>query len=49
VRAPLSNRTGADKVCLQFETGGGRAAAAGINALAERDVDRFIDAFIGAF
>jgi len=49
VRAPLSNRTGADKLCLQFETGGGRAAAAGINALPERDVDRFIDAFIGAF
>ncbi len=49
VRAPLSNRTGADKLCLQFETGGGRAAAAGINVLPERDVDRFIDAFIGAF
>jgi len=49
VRAPLTNRTGADELCLQFETGGGRAAAAGINALPERDVDRFIDAFIGAF
>ncbi len=49
VRAPLTNRTGADTLCLQFETGGGRAAAAGINALPERDVDRFIDAFIEAF
>ena len=27
VRAPLNNRTGADAVCRQFETGGGRAAA----------------------
>ncbi len=49
VRAPLSNRKGADDLCLQFETGGGRSAAAGINILPEGDVDRFIDAFIGAF
>ncbi|NNE57213.1 MAG: DHH family phosphoesterase [Hellea sp.] len=49
VRAPLSNRTGADELCFKFETGGGRSAAAGINVLPERDVDRFIDAFIGAF
>ena len=49
VRAPLYNRIGADKLCLQFETGGGRAAAAGINALTESDVDRFIKAFTQAF
>ncbi len=33
VRAPLENRTGADEICRQFPTGGGRKAAAGINAL----------------
>ena len=49
VRAPISNRTGADELCLKFDTGGGRSAAAGINVLPERDVDRFIDAFISAF
>lgn len=43
VRAPLNNRTGADEVCRQFDTGGGRAAAAGINVLPEADVARFVD------
>ncbi|MDO6776604.1 DHH family phosphoesterase [Shewanella sp. 3_MG-2023] len=33
VRAPLNNRTGADEICSQFATGGGRKAAAGINKL----------------
>jgi len=33
VRAPLSNREGADDLCRQFPTGGGRKAAAGINHL----------------
>ena len=45
VRAPKTQRTGADTLCLQFETGGGRAAAAGINKLEEADVDRFLSAF----
>ncbi len=49
VRAPLSRRTGADTLCLQFETGGGRSAAAGINQLPESDVDRFVEAFQSAF
>lgn len=49
VRAPLSRRTGADTLCLQFETGGGRSAAAGINYLPSEDVDRFIAAFRAAF
>jgi hypothetical protein len=31
VRAPLANKQGADDVCSQFPTGGGRKAAAGIN------------------
>lgn len=44
VRAPLNNRSGADVVCRQFETGGGRAAAAGINKLPHEDLGRFIDA-----
>ncbi|PML57946.1 acetyltransferase [Vibrio lentus] len=42
LRAPLSNRTGADEVCSSFETGGGRKAAAGINVLPEADKQRFI-------
>lgn len=44
VRAPLNNKQGADQVCRQFETGGGRAAAAGINHLADADRDRFVAA-----
>jgi hypothetical protein len=42
LRAPLSNRTGADEVCSSFPTGGGRKAAAGINALFEEDKQLFI-------
>jgi hypothetical protein len=45
VRAPIANRTGADILCLRFETGGGRKAAAGINQLPEARLDAFIDAF----
>ena len=49
IRAPLSKREGADKLALQFETGGGRSAAAGINHLQESDLERFIEAFRAAF
>ncbi|WBA17111.1 DHH family phosphoesterase [Salinivibrio kushneri] len=42
VRAPLENRTGADEVCCQFQTGGGRKAAAGINQLPCAARDEFI-------
>jgi hypothetical protein len=42
IRAPLENRTGADVVCRQFPGGGGRAAAAGINALPADQLDTFI-------
>ncbi len=42
VRAPLKNRTGAETICRQFPTGGGRAAAAGINSLPENQVEQFI-------
>ena len=45
VRAPLINKTGADELCMQFPTGGGRKAAAGINALPASMLDAFIDAF----
>ncbi len=42
VRAPLNNKQGADEVCIQFPTGGGRTAAAGINALPQEQVEAFI-------
>ncbi|MEM1112155.1 MAG: DHH family phosphoesterase [Pseudomonadota bacterium] len=45
VRAPLNNKTGADELCMQFPTGGGRKAAAGINDLPQADLSRFIDTF----
>lgn len=45
VRAPLANKTGADEICSQFETGGGRRGAAGINHLPEEGVERFIRVF----
>ncbi len=45
VRAPLNNKTGADELCMQFPSGGGRKAAAGINALPTEMFDHFIDAF----
>jgi hypothetical protein len=44
VRAPLNNKTGADELCLQFPTGGGRKAAAGINDLPAEMLPAFIDA-----
>jgi len=43
LRAPLNNKQGAGDICSQFETGGGRAAAAGINALPVSELQRFID------
>jgi hypothetical protein len=49
VRAPLQNKQGADALCRQFPTGGGRAAAAGINALPGDQLDAFIDAFAAAY
>jgi len=49
IRAPISKREGADALALQFETGGGRAAAAGVNHLPDAELDRFVDAFQKAF
>ena len=49
IRAPISSRQGADVLAMQFETGGGRAAAAGINHLPTHELDRFVKAFREAF
>lgn len=49
VRAPLSTGLGADKLCREFPTGGGRAAAAGINQLPPEALDRFLAAFCSHF
>jgi len=49
VRAPLALREGADDLCRQFPTGGGRKAAAGINALPQKDFDTFIHRFRASF
>jgi nanoRNase/pAp phosphatase (c-di-AMP/oligoRNAs hydrolase) len=43
VRAPLNNKTGADEVCIQFPTGGGRSGAAGINQLPQSMLNKFVD------
>lgn len=45
VRAPQVNKTGADELCRLFSTGGGRKGAAGINVLAESDLDLFVQRF----
>lgn len=43
LRAPLNNKQGAGDLCSSFDTGGGRAAAAGINCLPENQLQYFID------
>jgi hypothetical protein len=42
LRAPLNNKQGAGELCSQFESGGGRAAAAGINHLPVEMLSSFI-------
>jgi len=49
VRAPLNRKVGADMLCRAFPTGGGRAAAAGINALPAEKLDEFVDKFTEIF
>ena len=49
VRAPLNNKTGADELCMLFPTGGGRKAAAGINALPANMFDDFVESFRRAY
>lgn len=45
VRAPLGDKRHADSLCRLFPTGGGRAAAAGINNLPAEMFNRFLDTF----
>ncbi|WP_019027478.1 hypothetical protein [Colwellia piezophila] len=42
LRAPLNNKQGAGDICAQYPSGGGRAAAAGVNALPLNALDQFI-------
>ncbi|CCO47164.1 putative DHH phosphoesterase [Vibrio nigripulchritudo SOn1] len=42
LRAPLSNKQGAGQICSEFPSGGGREAAAGINALPADSLSAFI-------
>ena len=49
VRAPMENKTGADELCRQFESGGGRKAAAGINQLPAKDLQLFTNMFFEAY
>ncbi len=49
VRAPLTVKAGADILCSQFESGGGRKGAAGINHLPESELTRFLHLFEETF
>ena len=43
LRAPLSNKQGAGDICARFPAGGGRAGAAGINALPQEMLSDFFN------
>ena len=45
VRTPLNAPFGADRLCLQFKTGGGRSAAAGIERLPLSELPEFLSTF----
>jgi len=45
VRAPYNTKSGADELCRQFESGGGRKAAAGVNRLPESLLGEFAERF----
>lgn len=49
VRAPLVAKSGADALCSQFDSGGGRKGAAGINHLPESELSRFVSLFFNIF
>lgn len=49
VRAPINRREGADDLCRKFDSGGGRKAAAGINALPQSELEQFIQEFKAQF
>ena len=45
VRVPAGRSASADEFCREFETGGGRKLAAGIDCLRDADVDSFVERF----
>jgi hypothetical protein len=49
IRAPLNHKHGADTLCRGFATGGGRAAAAGINSLPQDQLALFYRKFEETF
>lgn len=49
VRAPLNNKKGAVDICGKFVTGGGRAAAAGINELPKLQLQMFLDELVSYY
>jgi hypothetical protein len=49
VRAAAERPRGAGALCEQFESGGGREAAGGINGLPATDLERFVAAFQRAY
>jgi hypothetical protein len=49
VRAPLTRPRGADELCRRYPSGGGRAGAAGVNALPPDALARFLDDFQAVF
>ncbi len=49
LRAPLNNKQGAGEICSSFGTGGGREAAAGIDALPKTSIAEFIEVVEGKY
>ncbi len=49
VRVPAGSRVTTDEFCCDFETGGGRKLALGINPLPPADVDRLATGFEARF
>jgi hypothetical protein len=49
VRAPVAAPRGADDLCRQFASGGGRQGAAGIDLLPASELDRFVATFKKAY
>ncbi len=49
VRAPVTRPRGADRLCEQFEDGGGRPATGGINALPGKQLAEFTSRFFAQF
>ena len=49
VRAPLNDRRDADMLCKLFPSGGGRAAAAGINSLPADQLELFLEKFMACY